>query len=106
MLAVATHDTDYLLVKEEQLDSAITALRAAGHTSVAVTTGKRSGEGVERIAERLARRQGHFMPSELLRSQFDALEEPEDALVVDIVDAMENTTTHRDIEFAKKIEVE
>jgi carbohydrate kinase (thermoresistant glucokinase family) len=28
------------------------------------------------IAQRLAKRRGHFMPPELLRSQFDALEEP------------------------------
>ncbi|MFZ5779267.1 MAG: gluconokinase [Pseudomonadota bacterium] len=39
------------------------------------------------IAERLADRKGHFMPADLLQSQFDALEEPspdEDALTVDI----------------------
>ncbi|MGE0697890.1 MAG: gluconokinase [Hyphomicrobiaceae bacterium] len=37
------------------------------------------------IADRLSRRRGHFMPPALLRSQFDALEEPgpdEGALVV------------------------
>jgi ribose 5-phosphate isomerase A len=40
------------------------------------------------IAERLAGRQGHFMPTSLLQSQFDTLEEPgpeEDALIVDVV---------------------
>ena len=40
----------------------------------------------EVIAERVARRRNHFMPPALLRSQFDALEEPggdELALVVD-----------------------
>ena len=39
------------------------------------------------IAERLARRQGHFMPPSLLQSQFDTLEGPmpdEDPLTVDI----------------------
>jgi carbohydrate kinase (thermoresistant glucokinase family) len=36
------------------------------------------------IAERMKRRRGHFMPPELLDSQFAALEEPEDALTVDI----------------------
>lgn len=39
------------------------------------------------IAERLAERKGHFMPTALLQSQFDALEEPsagERHLVVDI----------------------
>lgn len=38
----------------------------------------------ELIARRLAGRQGHFMPPELLQSQFDALEEPTDAVAVDI----------------------
>ena len=39
------------------------------------------------IAERLAGRQGHFMPAALLRSQIDTLEEPgpdEDPLILDI----------------------
>jgi len=37
------------------------------------------------IHERLAHRRGHFMPPELLASQFAALEEPEQGVVVDIV---------------------
>lgn len=41
----------------------------------------------ELIAKRLAERDGHFMPSSLLRSQFDALEPPQDALRVDIAPA-------------------
>jgi ribose 5-phosphate isomerase A len=39
------------------------------------------------IVERLAHRHGHFMPPDLLQSQFEALEEPgpdEDPLIVDI----------------------
>ncbi|MEO8564923.1 MAG: gluconokinase [Betaproteobacteria bacterium] len=36
------------------------------------------------IASRLASRSGHYMPASLLESQFDALEEPRDAIVVDI----------------------
>ena len=36
------------------------------------------------IQQRLQHRQGHYMSAELLQSQFDALEEPEDAVVVDI----------------------
>lgn len=36
------------------------------------------------IAPRLASRSGHFMPAALLASQFAALEEPGDAIVVDI----------------------
>lgn len=38
----------------------------------------------EQIFERINRRTVHFMPSELLKSQFDILEEPTDALQVDI----------------------
>ncbi|WP_218082925.1 gluconokinase [Anthocerotibacter panamensis] len=36
------------------------------------------------IQARLVQRQGHFMPDSLLQSQFDALEEPTDALAIDI----------------------
>lgn len=46
----------------------------------------------EQIAERLARRHGHYMPASLLRSQFDTLERPgpeERALVVDISSSSE-----------------
>lgn len=35
------------------------------------------------IADRMARRPGHFMNPHLLRSQFETLEEPQDALTVD-----------------------
>lgn len=38
----------------------------------------------ETIDKRLRKREGHFMPPGLLNSQFDTLEEPEDALVVSI----------------------
>jgi gluconokinase len=38
----------------------------------------------ELIAQRLASRHGHFFDPALLRSQFDALEEPHDAIVVQI----------------------
>jgi gluconokinase len=36
------------------------------------------------IAQRLAARRGHFMPPSLLDSQFNVLEEPQDALGVDV----------------------
>ena len=36
------------------------------------------------ISERLHARHGHFMPESLLRSQFEALEQPDDCLSVDI----------------------
>jgi gluconokinase len=42
----------------------------------------------ETIGPRLAARTQHFMPPSLLPSQFAALEAPEDALVVDIRDAV------------------
>ena len=38
----------------------------------------------EVIAERIAARKGHFMPSSLLDSQFATLEEPQDAVTVDV----------------------
>jgi gluconokinase len=38
----------------------------------------------EIIAERLRSRSGHFMNSDLLQSQIDTLEEPRDAIVVDV----------------------
>lgn len=36
------------------------------------------------IQERLSHRHGHFMPAGLLESQFEALEEPPDAITIDI----------------------
>lgn len=36
------------------------------------------------IAERMVDRKGHFMPEELLESQFEALEEPSEAITVSI----------------------
>lgn len=38
----------------------------------------------ELIAERMGRRAGHFMPASLIDSQFAALEEPDEAIVLDI----------------------
>jgi gluconokinase len=40
----------------------------------------------ELIAERLGARRGHFFNPALLRSQFDALEEPHRAIVIDIAE--------------------
>ena len=39
---------------------------------------------VELIEARISRRRHRYMPAELLRSQFDALEEPQDGIIVDI----------------------
>jgi gluconokinase len=47
----------------------------------------------ETIGPRLAARTQHFMPASLLPSQFAALEVPEDALVVDIRDAVSMQVT-------------
>jgi gluconokinase len=41
------------------------------------------------ILSRLANRRGHYMPASLLKSQFETLEEPRDAIVVDIADTPE-----------------
>ena len=38
----------------------------------------------ELIEQRLQQRQGHYMKADLLRTQFDALEEPTDAIAVEI----------------------
>lgn len=38
----------------------------------------------EQIESRLRKRKGHFMPANMLTSQFETLEEPRDALSVDI----------------------
>lgn len=36
------------------------------------------------LRDRMERREGHFMMANMLQSQFDALEEPEDSLVIDV----------------------
>lgn len=38
----------------------------------------------ELISQRLDQRQGHYMKADLLRTQFEALEEPKDAIAVEI----------------------
>ena len=38
----------------------------------------------DQIETRLKRRKSHYMPVQLLQSQFDALEEPHEALIIDI----------------------
>ncbi len=44
----------------------------------------------EQIKTRLKRRKDHFMPVQLLQSQFEALEEPQDAFFVDISNSPED----------------
>lgn len=43
----------------------------------------------ELIHERMKNREGHFMEPAMLQSQFDTLEEPEEAIVVDISSSLE-----------------
>jgi len=43
----------------------------------------------DQIETRMKRRKDHYMPVELLKSQFEALEEPRDAVIVDISHAPE-----------------
>lgn len=44
----------------------------------------------DEIRFRLEQRKGHFMPIELLKSQFETLEEPEDVITVSIMKAPDN----------------
>jgi carbohydrate kinase (thermoresistant glucokinase family) len=44
----------------------------------------------EQISLRMKNRQGHFMKPVMLRSQFEALEEPDDALTINISDTPED----------------
>lgn len=44
----------------------------------------------ELIRSRLGARSGHYMPAELLQSQFDTLEEPEAAVVVDVKNSVDD----------------
>jgi len=48
---------------------------------------------IDLLAQRMAGRQGHFMPPELLQSQLDTLEVPREGLVVDIDDPPEVIVT-------------
>lgn len=49
----------------------------------------------EKVSQQLATRQGHFMPVSLLRSQFDLLQEPDEAekdvITVEVQDGLEAT---------------
>ena len=44
----------------------------------------------ELIWSRMPAREGHFMKPEMLQSQFDALEEPENALILDVLLPLED----------------
>lgn len=55
----------------------------------------------EEVKSRLKQRKGHFMPLELLKSQFDTLEEPKDAISISIVSAPEEIVS----EIAKELKL-
>jgi carbohydrate kinase (thermoresistant glucokinase family) len=43
----------------------------------------------EQVKTRMKRRKDHYMPVQLLQSQFEALEEPQEAVIVDISNSPE-----------------
>jgi gluconokinase len=43
----------------------------------------------ELISQRLQQRQNHYMKTDLLSSQFDTLEEPQDAIIIDVSESPE-----------------
>lgn len=57
---------------------------------------------LEEISVRLSQRSGHFMPKELLASQFETLEEPKDAVSISILKSPEAIVE----EFLNKIDYE
>jgi len=86
-LAALRDVRDVLLDRGESVVLACSALRAdfrdqlLGRTDAMLVYLKGDSDLIER---RMESRRGHYMGPELLESQFDALEEPEDAFVVDV----------------------
>ena len=71
-------------LKESYRQRLATALRsAAGDTDADLRVVYLKGDA-KTIEPRLASRSGHYMPASLLASQFAALEEPGNAMVIDI----------------------
>ncbi|MEZ4687017.1 MAG: NADP-dependent phosphogluconate dehydrogenase [Bacteroidia bacterium] len=56
----------------------------------------------DQIFERMQKRKGHFMESAMLKSQFDALEEPKHAIRVDIIDSPERIVQHIQLQLSMK----
>ena len=56
----------------------------------------------DQIFERMQNREGHFMEAAMLKSQFDALEEPKYAIGVDIVDSPERIVQLIQLELSMK----
>jgi 6-phosphogluconate dehydrogenase len=61
--------------------------------------------GFQQIYKRLENREGHFMSAGMLQSQFDTLEEPEDAINIDIADSPEIITKNIIAELKMKAEI-
>jgi carbohydrate kinase (thermoresistant glucokinase family) len=80
------------LAKEEQLGGAVLACSSLKQSYRDILASKLSGSAefvylrgsYETILARMKSRSGHFMNPGLLKSQIDTLEEPSDAIIVDI----------------------
>jgi gluconokinase len=87
-LAALHQEIDRALQTNSNLVLACSALKSAYRQVLADDTDRVKfvylKGSFELIQHRLQSRQGHFMNPDLLRSQFDDLEEPEEAIVVDI----------------------
>ncbi len=79
---------DRMMAREEPAVMAASVLKQAYRTRLGVERDAvqlvylRGSQAV--VQRRLAQRKGHFMPPALLASQFEALEEPSNALILDI----------------------
>lgn len=86
-LASLSHLLQQLILQKKDAVLACSALKAAYRRQLQIDENIRlvylKGD-LATVQKRLARREGHFMPPELLDSQFAALEEPNDAITVGI----------------------
>ena len=80
-------------LRQIQPESAVLIMTGHGTVETAIRALRQGVDGLqivylkgsyELIWSRLAQRQGHYMKPKMLRSQFDTLEEPTDALTLDI----------------------
>lgn len=85
------------LLKHDSLVLACSALKASYRKALSVSPKVRfiylkGSEAL--IRSRLEKRKGHFFDPQLLHSQFEALEEPEDALTVDITPPLDEVISN------------
>ena len=87
-LATLNHELHTRQDRGERVVLACSALKARYRDAIAANVSHVDWvflEGsFELIAARMRARTGHYMPESLLRSQFDALERPEDAIMISI----------------------